>query len=192
MNALHAEDRAEVDRIPITSLHRTLLDFAEIAPYQQLRLALEAAERLELLDYRALERLYARSPGRGGISALKAAASQLRGPVPWTRSELERRFQVLCREARIPEPSANVVVSGWLVDFFWAPQRLVVEVDGYDWHKSRRSFEDDRRKDVALQLAGYRVARFTQPRLKDEPGKVAREVKQLLRSASPPQAALGL
>lgn len=190
VNALHAEDRATVDGIPITSLHRTLLDFAETAPYQQLRLAIEAAERLELLDFRTLERLCARSRGHGGLTALKAAARELRGPIPWTRSELERRFQALCRETGIPAPSANIIVAGYLVDFFWPAQRLVAEVDGYKWHKTRRKFEDDRRKDVQLQLAGYRIVRFTETRLKDEPGRVAQEVKRML-SASPARAASG-
>src|ERR1700687_563384 len=50
VRALHADDRALVDGIRVTSVDRTLLDFAEVAHPQQLRLAIEASERRELFD----------------------------------------------------------------------------------------------------------------------------------------------
>jgi very-short-patch-repair endonuclease len=36
-----------------------------------------------------------------------------------------------------------------------------VEVDGYAYHRSPQAFEDDRERDVRLQVAGWRVLRFT-------------------------------
>jgi very-short-patch-repair endonuclease len=55
----------------------------------------------------------------------------------------------------------------------WREQRLVVEVDGYAFHSSRRSFERDRRKDQELTAAGYRVIRVTWRQLTAEPTAVA-------------------
>ena len=55
------------------------------------------------------------------------------------------------------------------VDFLWREHRLIVEVDGYAFHSSRRSFERDRRRDRELQAAGYRVLRLTWRELTDEP-----------------------
>ena len=51
-------------------------------------------------------------------------------------------------------------------------QRLVVEVDGYRYHRTRAKFERDRRKDGQLLLAGYRVLRITWRRLTREPETV--------------------
>jgi hypothetical protein len=180
---IHADDRAVVDAIPVTSVHRALLDFAEVGRRQELRWALEASDRLDLLDMRKIEELCARSPGRRGVKTLLALAAVYVGPAPETRSENERRFLGLVREAGIPVPSVNVVVEGLTVDFFWPKQRLVVEVDGYRYHKSRPAFEDRALRDATLKLARYDVVRFTEKRVKTEPGAVAHAVKRLLSAS---------
>jgi len=61
------DDRATLDGIPVTSAYRALLDYAEVARYQQLRLALEAAVRRDLLDAGKLDELIERSHGRHGL-----------------------------------------------------------------------------------------------------------------------------
>jgi len=180
---LHDDDRARVDGIPVTSVHRTLLDYAEAAGCQQLRLAIEAAERRDLLDGRRLKQLYARSRGRRGLEPLTEATAELRGPAPWTQSELERAFLALIRDAAVPEPQANVLVQGYLVDFWWPAERVVVELDGFHWHKTRRSFEEDRRKDARLQVAGIRPLRLTERRLRSEPRTVLSDVIRMLSGA---------
>lgn len=165
---LDPEDRTIVDGIPVTSVHRALLDYAEAARFQQLRLALDAADRGELLDARKLERLYDRSGGRHGLKPLKAGVAELRGPAPWTQSELERRFLAAIRSRGLPQPQVNVLIEGFLVDFWWPQARLVVELDGYRFHKDRRRFEDDRLRDTKLQLAGCLTIRVTQARIEND------------------------
>ena len=39
--------------------------------------------------------------------------------------------------------------------------RLVIELDGWEFHSSRDHFEEDRRRDARLAELGYRVLRFT-------------------------------
>lgn len=39
--------------------------------------------------------------------------------------------------------------------------RLVIELDGWRYHRDRDSFEEDRRRDARLTVLGYRVLRFT-------------------------------
>ena len=56
-----------------------------------------------------------------------------------TRSEAERRLLELIRAARLPEPEVNVRVGRHAVDFLWREHNLVVEVDGYAFHSSRRA-----------------------------------------------------
>lgn len=181
VRALADADRTILDGIPVTSPSRALLDYAEVGRPQQLRLALEAADRQGLLDARAIEELIARSPGRRERGPLRAALAEINGPSPWTRSELERRFLALIREDGLPEPHCNVVVAGHVVDFHWQQQRLVVEVDGYEFHRSRRAFESDRERDAALQLAGLRVLRVTHRRV-SEPRPLIDQLRALLEA----------
>jgi very-short-patch-repair endonuclease len=187
---LHADDRMIVDGIPVTSVHRSLLDYAEAVRYQQLRLALEASDRRDLLDGHELERLYERATGRRGLKPLRAAVAELRGPAPWTQSELERSFLALIREWGLPEPQANVLVEGYLVDFWWPEARLVVELDGYRFHKDRRTFDTDRVRDTRLQLAGCMTMRVTQTRIESEREELRADLTRAV-SGAPGVAASG-
>jgi Transcriptional regulator, AbiEi antitoxin/Protein of unknown function (DUF559) len=101
----------------------------------------------------------------------------------FTRSEGERQLKLLCMKAGLPLPRMNARVAGWEVDAFWPAQRLVVEIDGWRYHRTRRRFEDDRRKDAALQAAGYRVIRITWRRLTREPYSVSAQLGALLMLA---------
>jgi very-short-patch-repair endonuclease len=78
----------------------------------------------------------------------------------------------------------NVVIEGSEVDLAWLHGRVVVEVDGYEHHRDRASFERDRRRDAALQVAGFRVLRLTHRRLVDEPDYVIAELRQALAADS--------
>ena len=55
-----------------------------------------------------------------------------------TRSELEERMLSLCDRFRLPTPEVNVTVQGYEVDFVWRDRRLIVEVDGWAAHGTRR------------------------------------------------------
>jgi hypothetical protein len=180
---LVAEDHAEADGIPVTSVARTLLDLAEFVPARLLERALEQAERLELFDLGAIERLIARSHGRHGLRALATALDAYRDPPPLTRSELERRFLDLCAKAGLPLPSLNACIAGIEVDAVWHEERLIVELDGHNYHRTRLAFERDRQRDATLQIAGYRVVRFTYRRLVNEPGAVIETIRSLLDAA---------
>ena len=95
--------------------------------------------------------------------------------VRWRRAPLppgdvvERRLLELIRGAGLPRPLTNVNVAGYEVDFAWPEQRLIIEVDGYEFHRSREAFERDRARDAALLAAGHRVLRVTWRQLITEP-----------------------
>ena len=61
-----------------------------------------------------------------------------------------------------------------------AGDTLVVEIDSWRHHRSRRAFGADRAKDRAALRAGRRTARFTDLEIVDSPAAVAAEVLQLL------------
>ena len=82
------------------------------------------------------------------------------------KSRLERRFKELLEAERdIPRPSFNALVDGETgtheVDAYWPAERLAVQVDGFEFHRTRRDRERDAASDADLELAGYRVVRFT-------------------------------
>lgn len=132
-----------------------------------------------MLDLRAIDDVLARSNGRRGVAPLRSALAD-QPERPAVRSELERRFLQLCRDAGLPSPATNVLVEGFLVDAVWPKPRLVVELDGYEFHRSRDAFERDRRRDAVLALAGYRVVRVTYRMLAREPARVAGTILSLL------------
>jgi very-short-patch-repair endonuclease len=181
---LAEDDRASRDGIPVTSIARTLLDLAEVVSAATLARAVEEAERLQLFDLREINRLLERSNGRHGAKPLSAALAAYHEPAA-TRSELERRFLTLCRSAGLPSPSLNVWLDGYEVDFLWPQARLVAELDGYEFHRTRAAFERDRLRDTELKLAGYEVIRITARRLRDEPGAVAGAIRGLLDRSTP-------
>lgn len=78
-----------------------------------------------------------------------------------TRSELERLFLRLCRQHGLPLPEVNAKVESLEVDFLWRNRRLIVETDGYRYHRGRAAFEKDRERDLRLRTLGYDVIRVS-------------------------------
>jgi very-short-patch-repair endonuclease len=99
---------------------------------------------------------------------------------------MEADFLGVCRRHRLQTPLVNVRIGESDVDFLWPGHRLAVEVDGWDSHRSRTAFEEDRVRDERLKLLGYEVVRFTWWRLKTHPADVAATLQTLLRRGAAP------
>lgn len=125
------------------------------------------ARRRDLLPDDEFRALTARHRSRPGAPLLRTVATDA-GALAFTRSTAEDRFLDLVRSGRLPTPETNVVLEGYEVDFLWRREKLVVEVDGFGYHGSRRSFEGDRRRDADLVSAGFRVVCFTWRHLVDD------------------------
>jgi very-short-patch-repair endonuclease len=95
----------------------------------------------------------------------------------------------LCRRHRLPQPEVNVKLDRFEVDFLWRGARLVVEVDGWDSHRTRSAFEEDRARDARLTVLGYEVVRFTRRQLTRDPVSIAKTVRTRLKSRSADRAA---
>lgn len=98
-----------------------------------------------------------------------------------TRSDLESDFLGLCRRHRLPVPEVNVRVGPHLVDFLWRERKVVVETDGYAFHRGRVAFRDDRGRDLDLRARGYQVIRLAEKQVNEEPRRVAEVVCAALR-----------
>lgn len=142
------------DRIPVTTVARTLADLpSTLAPYL-VRRAVRQAEFLKLPT---------------GIETDR------------TRSDLERSFLRLCRLYGLPRPEVNVPIRGMTVDFLWRDAWLVVETDSYATHGGTVAFEDDRERDMRLRRLGFAVHHFSERQLELEPAAVAADVAAALR-----------
>jgi very-short-patch-repair endonuclease len=151
---LKAEVTARRRGIPVTSPARTIADLRRVVSAAQLRRAIREA----------------------GVLGLKIGTEEGDS----TRSELEARFLRLCRRHRLPAPEVNVRIGAFTVDFLWRRQHLIVETDGYRFHRGRLAFEEDRARDVELRLLGYEVLRFTHRQVVDEGARVAAALRALL------------
>jgi hypothetical protein len=179
VSELPLQDTTRRRSIPVTTLARTILDLAGILDLAEMRRVWEAAEREGRMDRLARERVRSQCPGRRGARSLNTLLGEAQ-PAPPVRSELERLFLDLCADARLPVPDVNERVAGFEVDMSWIDERLIVELDGYDVHRTRAAFERDRVRDAKLALHGFRVLRFTDRRLKSAPTEVALTVRALL------------
>jgi very-short-patch-repair endonuclease len=61
--------------------------------------------------------------------------------------------------------------------------RLVVELQGYEYHAHRQAFDHDHAKPGRLTLAGYQVLPLTYRQLKQERDWVVASLRALLRAA---------
>lgn len=179
-----APDRTVVDDIPATALARTLLDLATGARTGSFQKMLQRAEDLKLLDLAAIDATLARGHEAAG-AALRRQLDIYRPQAGVTRSDLERDFLKLVIDAGLPRPSTNYLLEGYEIDAFWPDHGLAVELDVFETHGSRLSFEEDRKRDEELLLRGVPTVRITGPRLAREPEAVLARLTKLLRADLP-------
>lgn len=177
---LRPDDFSVIDAIPVTSVPRTLLDMATVLDARALRRMWERAEELQALDVMAVRALVVRANGHRGLGALCRLLRYDPSAAARAESELERLFLELLREAGLPLPQVNVLVGGFLVDAYWPEARLVVELDGYEFHSDRDAFERDHEKRVALRRSGLTVVEFTYRQAVDRPAWVVGVVREEL------------
>lgn len=181
----HPEDWTRRNGLPVTSVARVLLDLAAESSLAQLGRLVERAERLRLFDAVAIQRVLSRAGGHRGRRPLGEVVAGQSGPPPDTRSELERRFLELCIHGGLARPALNVTVAGFEVDALWPMERVVVELDGFEVHRTREAFERDRARDAVLQTLDYKVLRFTDRRLKCQPEAVLAGIRSLISGVAP-------
>ncbi len=126
--------------IAVTTPARTLDDLARCATPDELSRAIRQAEVLGL------------------PIGERVVATDL------TRSELERRFLRLCRRYRLPMPDVNAPVGSLHSSTSSGEtSALIVETDGYRFHRGRSAFEGDRSPGRRAEAAGLRGRAFYVP-----------------------------
>ena len=69
------------------------------------------------------------------------------------------------------------------VDFLFRDQRLVVEVDGFEYHADRSHFRRDRERFNALVGLGFQVLRFSWEDVLHRPDQMLATIRRTLRAA---------
>ncbi|HEV7769159.1 MAG TPA: type IV toxin-antitoxin system AbiEi family antitoxin domain-containing protein [Solirubrobacterales bacterium] len=177
--SLRTEDRVEAERIPVTSLARTLLDVAATGSRRRLDSAIQRAERTGLLDLGPIDSLLERRMGAPGTKPLRSAIEIYRHD-GFFRARSERLFLALVKQAGLPRPAINHFIAGHEVDAYWEAERFAVEVDGWEGHRSRDSFENDPLRIENLKLAEIEAIRITARRIEREPQAVGERLKVFL------------
>jgi very-short-patch-repair endonuclease len=157
--------------IPVTTLARTVLDIAGIGSARDAEQALAAAERQSRECRGQVEVLLKRHRSYPGSRALRRLLRRLERsgrPPMFLRSRAEAVAARLFIAAGLPPFLTNTPAAGYEADFLWSDYRVVVEVDGEEFHNSKVAFHRDRARDRARAAAGYQTLRFTWSQLNDE------------------------
>jgi len=182
VHRIQAIDRNELRRhegLWISSPARAVLEVAATASLDELADIVNEGQRLRLFRPRDLDALLRRHRGRRGVASL---AQVLGGEdaVTITRSRAEKAFLKLIREARLPAPQVNQKLGRYVPDFMWREQRLIVELDSYQFHAGPNDFHNDREKDLVYRDAGFDVLRPTRNHVIHEPARVLVSVVRAL------------
>jgi hypothetical protein len=170
---LDAQDVAVCRGVPVTSVARTVVDLAaELSLDALARICHEAGIRYGLTPT-AVVAVLERRPRTRGARKLRRVVE---GDVHVTLSKLEARFLKLLRNEGLPLPLTNRPAGGRRVDCRWPEHALTVELDGYRFHNSRHSWENDRRREREARARGDDFRRYTYADVFERPALMLREL----------------
>jgi very-short-patch-repair endonuclease len=180
-------DRAVVEGTTTLSGARTLIDLARTESRERLTVALDSGLRdgkfNEALVHRRIVAL--RSKGRFGIPRLLDAiegAEAIRGGHSW----LEREYLRLVGAAGLPIPLTQQVLTRAgdklvRVDFRFANTPVVVEVLGYQFHRSSAQLRRDADRMNAMLADGLQPYQFSYEHVVEAPESVVATTRSALR-----------
>ncbi len=178
--SLPPEDLTDVGGISSVCAERAVIDSARNLTGDELRSVLNQGERNRAIDFLALDRRIGLSWGRPGVRDLLRVRTALVPEAEMAWSEMEERSHGLIAGSDLPQPVLNVAIGTWIVDMLWPQAKLVVELDGFAYHRDQESFQRDRRKDRELREMGYTVLRFTWSEIVNEPEMVLATIQRFL------------
>ncbi|MGI5951866.1 MAG: endonuclease domain-containing protein [Brooklawnia sp.] len=98
---------------------------------------------------------------------------------PW--SPAERLAHRILRSADVTGWRTNVSIGAYFVDIAWKEERVVLEIDGYEFHAGAAQFQADRLRDQTLTAQGWTVVRVTWQQLTTDPDGFLRRLRQILK-----------
>jgi very-short-patch-repair endonuclease len=156
-----------------TSIERTLLDLAAIGEPVERLVAEALAKRLTSIA--KLKTYLARRVGARGAARLRRCIEGRQ-----TRSDVEKEFVGWLEDRDIPVPLLNEPFGPFTLDGLWREANLVIEIDTFETHGTRHSFEDDRRRDAYTAARGLRTIRVTPKRWRHDGHRLERDIRRAL------------
>lgn len=168
--AMPPRDLASREEIPVTSPVRTLVDLGgELGPLA-LERAVNEADKRDLVDPEALRDELCLYAGVTGVTALRTLLD--RHTFRLSDTDLEVLFRPLAARAGLPVPLTKQIVNGFEVDFHWPELGLVVETDGWRYHRTPAAQSRDALRDQVHTASGLTPLRFSHYQVKYEPEHV--------------------
>ncbi|MBV9213925.1 MAG: DUF559 domain-containing protein [Actinobacteria bacterium] len=152
-------DVARFSGLPVTTAARVLVDLAPGLSEQRLARAFRETIRLRRSTTRRIRDAAERHRGRPGTRLLAELATRYSAiPYVRTRSDAESRALELLQDAGRPTPLVNVTIGGEEADLVWLEEKVIVELDGPQFH---RFAAEDARKAERWRNAGFAVRRIS-------------------------------
>jgi very-short-patch-repair endonuclease len=170
-------DATIVRTIPVTTVPRTLVDISSELSLDALARACHEAGVRYGATPNSVEAVLAQRPGSPGAKKLRRV---IHGDVHVTLSKLEAHFLALLRGENLPLPRTNKPAGTRRVDCRWPEHRLTVELDGYQFHNSRHSWEQDRRREREARARGDDFRRYTYGDVFEHPRPMLAELGERL------------
>jgi hypothetical protein len=120
--------------IPLTQPVQTFLDLATVTGPKGLERAINEADKHDVIDPDTLRKALDEHAGDPGVRPLRWVLDK--HAFRLSDDELERLFRPLATEAGLSTPLTKVDVNEFEVDFFWPDLGLVVETDGWRYHRT--------------------------------------------------------
>jgi very-short-patch-repair endonuclease len=163
-------DTTRHEGVRITTAARTLIDIASHLDARATGRAFREAIRLKALTARDMAAALERHPTRrrtGRLRDLVGRYSSL--PYHRARSDAESRALELLHDAGVEAPRLNSRIAGEEADPAWPGRRVIIEIDGPQYHQFR---DEDTRKQQRWEAAGYTVRRIGSDVIYDHPARL--------------------
>jgi hypothetical protein len=168
--------------IPVTSPVQTMIDLATIQGPKTLLRSINEADKLDVIDPEELRRALESRAGVPGVRLLRVLLD--RDTFVLSDEELERLFLPLAREAGLPLPLTKQIVNDFEVDFYWPDLGLVIETDGWRYHRTPSAQSRDALRDQVHTASGLTPLRFSHHQVRYEPAHVKRILTDTRRRVS--------
>ena len=153
--------------LAITTAARTLVDMSAGLDDTRLGRAFRESIRLKATTSARILECLERHPRRPGTPRLGALVRRY-GSIPYerTRSDPEGHALELLHDAGAEAPLVNVLIAGEEADLAFPGRRVIVEIDGPQYHLFR---EEDARKAAVWRRAGWDVRRISSDAVYHDP-----------------------
>lgn len=156
--------------IPVTQPVRTFLDLVSVMGPRDLERSINEADKLDVIDADSLRRALDDYRGQPGVRPLRRILDEHNFRL--SDDELERLFRPIATSAGLPVPLTKHMLDKFEVDFFWPDLNLVVETDGWRYHRTPSAQARDALRFQTHTAAGRTPLRFSHWQVKYEPAHV--------------------